>query len=253
MPDTAELTSRLRAAGCVFAEEETALILSTARSADEVRPMMDRRVAGEPLEHVLGWAEFRGLHLTVVSGVFVPRRRTEFLVDCAADGLVAGSIVVDLCCGCGAVAAALRAEVPGIEIHAADIDPAAIRCARTNLGQQGSVHRGDLYEALPDTLQSRIDVLTANTPYVPTGEISRMPPEARHHEPGVALDGGTDGLDVQRRLATRARQWLAPGGRVLVESSLDQSSTTARTFEQHGLTAQVFTDEDTAVVVGTAV
>ncbi|QGK69934.1 putative protein N(5)-glutamine methyltransferase [Allosaccharopolyspora coralli] len=252
MRDTAELTSRLRAAGCVFAEDEAALILSTARTAGEVQSMMTRRLAGEPLEHVLGWAEFRGLRLVVAPGVFVPRRRTEFLVDRAADGLVAGNVAVDLCCGCGAVAAALVAEVPGIEIHAADLDPAAVRCARTNLGQKGSVHRGDLDDALPSTLRGRVDVLVANTPYVPTAEIAHMPPEAREHEPGLALDGGTDGLDVQRRLAARARRWLAPGARVLVESSIDQSSTTARVFERHGLTAHVFTDEDTAVVVGHA-
>ncbi|WP_459171118.1 class I SAM-dependent methyltransferase, partial [Streptomyces scabiei] len=101
------VVTALRAAGCVFAEDEAELLLATARTADEAAAMVDRRVAGLPLELVLGWAEFAGLRITVEPGVFVPRRRTEFLVERALAAVPGASVVVDLCCGSGAVGAAL--------------------------------------------------------------------------------------------------------------------------------------------------
>ena len=144
------IVSRLRAAGCVFAEDEARLLMSTARTPDELAAMVDRRVAGLPLEQVLGWAEFCGLRIIVAPGVFVPRRRTEFLVRQAAAVARPGDVVVDLCCGAGAIGAALAAAVDRAEVHAADIDPAAVRCARRNLpGPWGHVYQGDLYEPLP--------------------------------------------------------------------------------------------------------
>ena len=100
--------------------------------------------------------------------------------------------------------AALAAAWAGLELHAADIDPAAVRCARRNLAAAGGqVYEGDLYEPLPAALRGRVDVLVANVPYVPTEEIGLLPPEARLHEPRVALDGGADGLDVLRRVRRR--------------------------------------------------
>jgi release factor glutamine methyltransferase len=112
---------------------------------------------------------------------------------------------------------------------------------------------GDLYEALPATLRGRIDVLVANAPYVPTDAIGLMPPEARLHEARVALDGGTDGLDVQRRIADAAPLWLAPGGHLLVETSEQQAATTVEIFAQSGLVARVTSSDelDGTVVVGT--
>ena len=136
-------------------------------------------------------------------GVFVPRRRTEFLVRQAAALARPGDVIVDLCCGAGAIGAALAAAVDRAEVHAADIDPAAVRCARRNVpGPWGHVYQGNLYEPLPGRLRGRVGVLVANVPYVPTGEIGFLPPEARTHEPRVALDGG----------AGRARR-AAPGRR----------------------------------------
>ncbi|MDX3646421.1 putative protein N(5)-glutamine methyltransferase, partial [Streptomyces sp. MB09-02B] len=212
LPLTSVVTA-LRAAGCVFAEDEAELILSTARTPDEAAAMVDRRVAGLPLELVLGWADFAGLRITVEPGVFVPRRRTEFLVEQALATAPLARVVVDLCCGSGAVGAALAASLDGAELHAADIDPTAVRCARRNLTPYaGHAHRGDLFAALPDRLRGRVDILAANVPYVPTGEVPFLPSEARDHEPLVALDGGTDGLDVLRRVAAGAPDWLAPGG-----------------------------------------
>jgi release factor glutamine methyltransferase len=177
--------------------------------------MAGQRAAGLPLEQVLGWAEFCGLRITVAPGVFVPRRRTEFLVQQALALARPGALIVDLCCGAGAIGAALAAGVERAEVHAADIDPAAVRCARQNL-PAGRVYQGDLYEPLPAALRGRVQVLTANVPYVPTGEIGYLPPEARVHEPPAALDGGPDGLDVLRRVAAGAPGWLAPGGHLLI-------------------------------------
>ncbi|MGW7791089.1 putative protein N(5)-glutamine methyltransferase, partial [Streptomyces tricolor] len=189
------------AAGCVFAEDEAELILATARTPQEAAGMVDRRTAGLPLEQVLGWAEFHGLRVTVEPGVFVPRRRTEFLVDQALAAAPDATVVVDLCCGSGALGAALAAALDDAEVHAADIDPAAVRCARRNLAAcYGRAHEGDLYDALPAGLRGRVGILTANVPYVPTAEVALLPPEARDHEPLVALDGGPDGLDVLRRV-----------------------------------------------------
>jgi release factor glutamine methyltransferase len=215
--------------------------------------MLDRRVVGLPLEHVLGWAEFCGLRIAVDPGVFVPRRRTEFLVSQAAALARPRAVVVDLCCGSGAMGAALVATLDRVELYAADIDPAAVRCARRNIAAGGQVYEGDLYEPLPTTLRGRVDVLVANAPYVPTEEIGLLPPEARLHEPRVALDGGPDGLDVQRRVSAAAPRWLAPGGHLLVETSERQATQTVETFARNGLIPRVASSDElnATVVIGT--
>jgi release factor glutamine methyltransferase len=199
--------------------------------------MVDRRVSGLPLEQVIGWAQFCGLRIVVEPGVFVPRRRTEFLVQQAAGLAHPGDIIVDLCCGAGAIAAALAAAVPDAQVHAADIDPAAVRCARRNL--TGNVYEGDLFTPLPVALSGRVAILTANVPYVPSAEIPLLPAEARAHEPLVALSGGPDGLDVLRRVAAGAPHWLAPGGHLLIETSEQQAPAAAAAFAASGLAPQV--------------
>jgi release factor glutamine methyltransferase len=264
VPETPESTSlasvvaRLRAAGCVFAEDEARLLVDTAETADELDAMVGRRVAGLPLEHVLGWAAFAGLRIAVEPGVFVPRRRTEFLVDSAVDPTGGGSrtprIVVDMCCGSGAIGAAVAAAVPDIDLYAVDSDEAAVRCARRNLAGIGArVLLGNLFEPLPGNLRGRVDLILANAPYVPTREIALMPPEAREHEPLAALDGGPDGLDIQRRVIREAKEWLAPGGRLLMETSDRQAPRTAKAMAAGGLTVEVVTSEDldATVVIGT--
>ncbi len=247
------IVSRLRAAGCVFAADEARLLMSTARTPDELAAMVDRRVAGLPLEQVLGWAEFCGLRIVVAPGVFVPRRRTEFLVRQAAAVAGPGDVIVDLCCGAGAIGAALAAAVDWADVHAADIDPAAVRCARRNLpGSWSHVYQGDLYEPLPGRLRGRVSILVANVPYVPTGEIGFLPPEARAHEPRVALDGGADGLDVLRRVAAGAAEWLTPGGYLLIETSRRQAPSAEAAVAASGLAAWVASsaDPDATVVIG---
>jgi release factor glutamine methyltransferase len=212
-----DIVTRLRDAGCVFAEDEAGLLISAARTPGELDEMVGRRVAGLPLEQVVGWAEFCGLRIAVEPGVFVPRRRTEFLARQAAALAGPGDVVVDLCCGAGAIAAAVAGLVPGVQVFASDIDPVAVRCARRNV--PGQVYQGDLYDPLPDSLRGRVRVLTANVPYVPAGEIGLLPAEAREHEPLVALNGGPDGLDVLRRVAAGAPDWLAAGGYLLTEAT----------------------------------
>ncbi|WP_027341097.1 putative protein N(5)-glutamine methyltransferase [Hamadaea tsunoensis] len=247
--DPTATVATLRAAGCVFAEDEADLLHAAARTPGELREMVRRRVAGDPLEQILGWAEFHGLRIFVAPGVFVPRRRTEFLVARAATSLRPGAVVVDLCCGTGAVGAALL-TLGDIDLYAADIDPASVACARRNLDVP--VYQGDLLDALPEDLRGRIDVLVANAPYVPTDAVALMPPEARLHEPMVALDGGADGLDYLRRLAETAPRWLAPGGVLHVETSVEQSGVALGILRGAGFTATVDHDDDLDGTVLTA-
>jgi release factor glutamine methyltransferase len=238
----------------VFAEDEADLLLSTARTPAELAAMVEQRIAGLPLEHVLGWAEFRGLRIEVDPAVFVPRRRTEFLVEQAVGLASPGAVVVDLCCGSGALGVALSAAVDGVELYAADVEPAAVRCARRNVvAAGGQVFEGDLFDPLPDTLQGRIEILLSNVPYVPTEEVRLLPPEARIHEPRVTLDGGSDGLEVLRRVAAEAPVWLARGGHLLVETSERQAPLAAEIFIRYGLTQRVATSEElnATVVIGT--
>lgn len=216
--------------------------------------MVNLRMTGTPLEHVLGWAKFCGIRIIVDPGVFVPRVRTEYLVRNAVALSVTGAIVVDLCCGTGAVGIAIAKGLEWIQLYAVDIDPIAVRCARrnvTNLG--GLVFEGDLYKALPAKLRGKVNIVVANAPYVPTGAMNLLPQEARLHEPKVALDGGYDGLDIQRRVAEEATLWLAPGGHLLVETSQMQAPHSLEIFAQFGLIPQlIHNDEmDATVVIGT--
>jgi release factor glutamine methyltransferase len=231
--------------------------------------------------------------VAVDPGVFVPRRRTEFLVHQAAaiahqaavlppavvPPQAAGpadqatgqtshalprprAVVVDLCCGSGAVGAALVAVLGRpqdgaldlVELHATEIDPAAVRCARRNVSVAGGqVYEGDLYEPLPAALRGRVDVLVANAPYVPSDAVELLPLEARVHEPRVALDGGEDGLDVLRRVSAAAPLWLAAGGHLLVETSERQAPQTVETFARNGLIPRVARSDElnATVVIGT--
>ena len=251
------IVSTLRVAGCVFAEDEAALLSAEAEEASQLAAMVARRAEGEPLELVLGWAEFLGLRIAVEPGVFVPRRRTAYLAELAADYLAPGEIVVDMCCGAGAIGAALLDTFPDIELHAADVSDAAVRCARKNLAkpvEEGTafVYQGDLDAPLPQSIAGRVSVLTANVPYVPSSEIALLPPEARDYEPLSALDGGSDGLDILRRVAEAAPRWLRPEGRVLIEISDRQQDSAITAFAAAGLEPDLHESGDyfTTVLVG---
>jgi release factor glutamine methyltransferase len=250
VPLAATVARRLRAAGCVFADDEAQLLVDAATTSTALHGMVDRRCAGVPLEHIVGWAEFCGLRINVDPGVFVPRRRTEFLVRCASAVTRRDATVVDVCCGSGAVGAALAADVGRIELIAVDVDPACVRCAQRNIETAGGhAYEGDLFEPLPATLRGAVDVIVANAPYVPTDAIALMPAEARDHEPRVALDGGPDGVDVQRRVIAAAPPWLALSGVVLIETSREQAPLTAAAFASAGFDPSVEYDDELEATV----
>jgi release factor glutamine methyltransferase len=241
-------------AGCVFAEEEARLLIEEARTMDELKKMVELRAGGLPLEHVIGFTVFSGLRISVDRGVFVPRTRTEFLVRQSEALVCEGNIIVDLCCGTGAVGAALAKATGQMILYAVDIDTNAVCCAARNLSVFGGrVFQGDLYEALPRTLQGRVDLIVANAPYVPSQLIELLPQEARIHEPKAALDGGEDGLNLQRRIVKEAQLWLASGGHLLVETSERQALQTFEIFTSNGLITKVARNEqlDATVVIGT--
>jgi release factor glutamine methyltransferase len=231
------------------------VLLTAATTRDNLENMVRQRVQGIPLELIVGWAEFAGLRIGIEPGVFVPRQRTQLLLRHALRLAPPRPVVVELCCGSAAVSVALASTLEGVELYATDIDPAAVRCARRNLVDiipPASVFEGDLYDPLPPSLSRRVDLLLANAPYVPTASIALMPPEARLYEPMVALDGGTDGLDVHRRIAAGATHWLAPHGHLLVETSRNQAAGSVTAFERYGLMARVVTSNelDATVVIG---
>jgi release factor glutamine methyltransferase len=249
------LVAALRAAGCVFAEEEADLLLARARDDDELAVLLARRVAGEPLEHVVGWAQFAGLRVAVGPGVFVPRPRSEAVVAVAAGLVGPGATVLDLCCGTGALGLAVAARVPEVTLHAADVDPAAVAYARRNVEPAGgTVYASDLFADLPVALRGALDLVVANVPYVPSDEVRLLPREAREFEPVAALDGGGDGLDVLRRMADEVGAWLAPGGSVVSEVSDVQAPAALAALAAGGLAARAVPavdDDETVVVVGT--
>ncbi|MFI2711822.1 putative protein N(5)-glutamine methyltransferase [Micromonospora sp. NPDC018662] len=244
-PDRPALVRRLRAAGCVFAEDEADLLIAAADSAEALTRLADRRVAGLPLEHLLGWAEFCGRRVAVHPGVFVPRGRTALLVDAAVAVAGPAPAVLDLCCGSGAAAVVLHDRLAPRWLGAADVDPVAVACARRNLDPLGvPVYAGDLFEPVPARWRGRLDLVVANAPYVPTGAVAMLPAEARLHEAPVALDGGADGLAVLRRVATGAAEWLAPGGHLAVEVSEEQAPALCAVFTAAGLDPTVVRNEE---------
>lgn len=257
LPTLAAVVSALRTAGCVFAEDEAQLLIDEAPGPAVLAEWVGRRASGVPLEYILGWAEFGGHRIALEPGIFVPRRRTQLLVDEAA-GLLRESrpspprVVVDLCCGSGAVGIAIARRDVGVELHAADVDPEAVKCARRNVGAVGGhVHEGDLFAALPQVLRGRVHILAVNAPYVPTDAIRTMPPEARLYESRAALDGGADGLDFHRRVAAGAPDWLSSDGHLLIETSEQQSARTASIMAAAGFAVRIVHSEEldgTAVV-----
>ncbi|TDC00486.1 putative protein N(5)-glutamine methyltransferase [Micromonospora fluostatini] len=250
--DRPTLVQRLRAAGCVYAEDEAELLLAAAASTGALAGLVERRIAGEPLEHVLGWAEFCGLRVRVDTGVFVPRSRTALVVEAAVAATGPAPAVVDLCCGSGATTLALAHRLDCRWLAAVDLDPAAVACARGNLAPLGvPVFQGDLFDPLPERWRGRLDLVVTNAPYVPSGAVAMMPAEARLHEARLALDGGPDGLAVLRRVAAQAARWLAPGGHLAVEVAAEQAGALRAALRGYGLESRVVRSADldaTAVV-----
>ncbi len=181
--------------------------------------LVARRARREPLQHLLGSVGFRHVELAVGPGVFVPRPETELLAGWAVERAleVGEPVVVDLCTGSGAIACAVADEVPSARVHAVELDPAAHAWAARNLAGTGvELRLGDMADAFDD-LAGGVDVVTCNPPYIPLDAWESVAPEARDHDPQLALFSGDDGLDAVRVVAARAAQLLRPGGWVGVE------------------------------------
>lgn len=247
----ADVVTRLRAAGCVFAEDEAALLLAEWEGDDvALEAAVAERERGVPLEQILGWAEFAGLRIGLLPGVFVPRRRTELVARAGERLAPRGGTVVDLCCGSGAIAAAIAHARPDLRIVASDVDPVAYTVAARNLAQFGAdAYLSDMDHALPAALRGTVDVVTACPPYVPTMKIALMPSEARDYEPHATLDGGESGAELQAQVFAAATRLLRPGGWCVVETSDHLADATLAAAADAGLAAHTEEDDELGAVV----
>ncbi|MFF3497191.1 peptide chain release factor N(5)-glutamine methyltransferase [Streptomyces sp. NPDC002795] len=180
-----------------------------------------RREAREPLQHITGHAYFRYLELQVGPGVFVPRPETESVVGWAIDAVramdVVEPLIVDLCSGSGAIALALAQEVPRSRVHAVELSEDALKWTRKNVeGSRVDLRQGDALTSFPD-LDGQVDLVISNPPYIPLTEWEYVAPEARDHDPELALFSGEDGLDLIRGIERTAHRLLRPGGIVVIE------------------------------------
>ena len=209
--------------------------------AERYARAVSRRARREPLQRILGWEEFRGVRVHLTDSVLVPRPETETLVEWALALLPARGprrlVAIDVGTGSGCIACALASERADLDVVAVDVSPAAAAVARENvraldLGGRVRVIAADLFAGLRDI---RADLIVSNPPYLPSALMPELPPEVRIHEPRLALDGGSDGLAVIRRIATAARRYLRPSGALVVETAGgDQASAAAALLREAG-------------------
>jgi release factor glutamine methyltransferase len=199
-----------------------------ARRARRFSALIRRRAGGEPMPHILGWIEFRGLRLRVRPGAFVPRQSSEFTAEQAIRRLHgrAGGVAVDLATGIGPIALAVAAAVPRARVVGTDISDDALRQARANARaldlRNVTFRRGDLFGGLPRAMREGVHVITLHAPYVPRHELRDLPLEIRGFEPEHTLtDYTAHGLSLIERAVAEGRDWLAPGGWLLLEVSPD--------------------------------
>ena len=210
---------------------------------DVYRDYVRQRVQRVPVQYILGATAFRELELTVTPAVLIPRPETEVLVDVALELLPTGGRALDLCCGSGAIALSLKRELAEVAVVATDISQAALAVARANgasceLEIEGL--SGDLFAAV----EGDFDLVVSNPPYVKSGDLDRLEPEVRDHEPRLALDGGADGLDCYRRIAHQASDHIRPGGYLLLEVGDGQSAEVEKLLAEVGRFAEVETKPD---------
>lgn len=255
---------RLSAAGVASPEHDAgellAFVLGISRGSlviagdpDDVqtaryRELIERRAAREPLQHLTGSAGFRYVDLAVGPGVFVPRPETELLAGWAIEQAqrVESPVVVDLCTGSGAIAKSIAQEVPDAQVHAVELDIAAHDWALRNLAGTGvDLRQGDMADAFPD-LDGGVDVVVCNPPYIPHEAWHSVAPEARDHDPALALWSTGDGLDAMRVLEVTAARLLRPGGVVGAEHADAQGESAPAVFSGSGRWAQVRDHRDLA-------
>ncbi|MCC7517642.1 MAG: peptide chain release factor N(5)-glutamine methyltransferase [Verrucomicrobiae bacterium] len=218
----------------------------TDSELDRLRPLVKRRAAREPLQHLVGTVEFCGVTLAADRRALIPRPETEILVERAlalrpGEGAAA---VFDVGTGGGAIVLALLAARPAWRAVAADLSREALALARENaastaLADRVEFREGDLLAPLREG--ERFDLVVSNPPYVPTATLAHLQPEVRDHDPKAALDGGTDGLDLIRRLATETPRALKPDGHLLLEIGSDQAEAVEALFEAAGWSGLAFT------------
>jgi release factor glutamine methyltransferase len=218
-----------------------------ARSEQELRDMVRRRVAGEPLQYVLGGWEFRGLDLFVDHRVLIPRPETEYVVEVAlgeaerqglrrsrrAVALVepqAPAAVADIGTGSGAIALALEAELADVEVWATDVSEDALAVARANVAGCAATRvriaaAGEWFEPLPERLRGSLRLIVSNPPYVAEHEVAELPEVVAAHEPRGALVSGPSGTEAIESLLEGALQWLAPGASFVCEIAPHQANT----------------------------
>ena len=224
--------------------ELVAAAIRGACAPEGLDELIDERCRRVPLQHLTGTVCFRGIDLAVGPGVFIPRPETEDVAGAAiaaaslvADNRADGPLVVDLCAGSGAIAAAVAREVPGSRVHAVEVDAGAHAWAQRNLAGTGvSLHLGDATAALPGLagLEGTVDVVVTNPPYIPDGMVP-VDPEVADHDPPVALYGrSADGLAVPLAVAAQARILLRPGGRLVMEHAEGQQPTVLRALQRSG-------------------
>ncbi len=214
--------------------EAAELAAASGGDVDVLRAMVQRRVGGEPLAWITGTTTFCGEIIEVHPGVYVPRPQTEPMASEAVNLLPPSGIAVDLCTGCGAIAAVLQARRPNARVIGTDLDPTAVTCATEN-GVEALV--SDLADAVPDELRGHVDVVTAVVPYVPTEALRLLPRDVLTHEPRLALDGGDHGTALLHRAAEAAAHLLRPGGWLLLEIGGDQDEQVRPVLEALGFRA----------------
>lgn len=237
---------RLAAAGCVAAIEEAEDLLAAAPDRATLLAFLSRREVGEPLAWITGSAELAGVAVVIEPGVYVPRAQTAELARRAASLLADDGSAADICTGCGAIAAFLQSAHPSARVVATDIDRRAVACARRN---RVATALADLDRGLRS---DRFDVVTAVTPYVPTGKLAFLPADTLRYEPRLALDGGSDGLDVLRRLISGAARILHPGGWLLTEIGGDQAADLGSVLAAAAFAKVVTWEDEDGVVRGLA-
>lgn len=194
--------------------------------------LVEKRAGRVPLQHITGTVEFMGLAFLVRPGVFIPRPETEFVVVEALKLLepVAAPVVLDMCTASGVIGVSIAVGRPSASVHAADISDAAVELATANAlkhGVQGRLflHLGDLFAAEGlEPFRRKVDLITANPPYIPSSEIPTLEPEVSVHEPLPALDGGRDGLVLTRRILKEGLSFVNGGGWFVIEIGAGQAA-----------------------------
>lgn len=203
---------------------------------------VDRRARREPLQYITGVQEFWGLEFEVGPAVLIPRPETELVVEAAlkAAGGAIGPVIVDLCTGSGCIAVSAAKHLPGARVFATDRSGEALSVARRNARRHGVADRirfleGDLFGPLEELdLSGATDIITANPPYVPSGDLPSLQPEVKDHEPEMALVAGPEGTEIAQRVIAGAPAFLKSGGSLIMEMGMGQADVLRATVLKNG-------------------